>query len=359
MEPIDEDAYPQTKSPELSYEELRDRVNLLEEQERQRKEEEQAQEKWVREQEEIQWGPRDPNEIEEPKPVPKPVPPTCRHLKENGCLCGSLAISGRDFCGFHLRDRGRRLKMARARARGQRLRLQLPPLEDLYAVQVGIMQVLNALGSGQLEKGEASVMLSGLRQASTNLRCPQKFWDRNRFELPDDQGLEVYGDFEDEFDLPEGLDPDTPPEVAFPEPEPAAITEERANLMEVTPLDIQLMELQQHEGPEAMTRKLKQLDAAEDRRYRRAQAQLAHARHVVRAAAQNAAREVHLVERSQAAVAAAETKERADASPSSASVAGPGAVPVPTADEATKKAPQAAAGRPEEGAAGHKAVRLL
>ena len=120
MEPIDEDAYPQTKSPELSYEELRDRVNLLEEQERQRKEEEQAQEQWVREQEEIQWGPRDPNEIEEPKPVPKPVPPTCRHLKENGCMCGSLAISGRDYCGFHLRERGRRLKMARARARGQR-----------------------------------------------------------------------------------------------------------------------------------------------------------------------------------------------------------------------------------------------
>jgi hypothetical protein len=53
-------------------------------------------------------------------------------------------------------------------------------------------------------------------------------------------------------------------------------------------------------------------------------------------------------------VAAAETKERADSSPSSASVAGPGAVPVPAADEATKKAPQAATGRPEEGAAGIK-----
>lgn len=351
---IDEDARPCTTPPEPSYEELRDRVNLLEEEERQRKEEEQAQEQWVREQEEIQWGPCDPNEIEEPKPVPKPVPKRCRHLKENGCMCGSLAISGRDFCCYHLRDRGRRLKMARARARGERLRLQLPPLEDLYAVQVGIMQVLNALGSGHLEKGVASLMLSGLRQASTNLRCPQKFWNRNRFELPDDEGLEVYGDFEAEFDLPEGLDPDTPPEVAFPEAEPAALPEERANLMEVTPQDIALMEIRQHEGPEAATRRLKQLDAAEDRRYRRAQAQLAHARHVVRAAAQNAAREVHLVEQSQAIVAAAQAQERADSSPSSASVAGPGAVPVPAADEATRKAPQAAAGQLEDGAAGIK-----
>jgi len=82
---------------------------------------------------------------------------------------------------------------------------------------------------------------------------------------------------------------DTPPEVAFPEPTPA-LSEERANLMEVTPVDIQLMEIRQHEGPEAVWRKLSQLDAAEDRRYRRSQAQLAHARHVVRAAAQNAPR---------------------------------------------------------------------
>ena len=300
----------------------------------------------MREQEEIQWGPCDPNEIEEPKPVPKPVPPACRHLKENGCLCGSLAINGRDLCGFHLRDRGRRLKMARARARGQRLRLQLPPLEDLYAVQVGIMQVLDALGSGQVAESVARLMLSGLRQASTNLRSPQKFWNRNRFELPDNQGLAVYEDFEAEFDLLEGLDPDTPPEVAFPDAEPAAIRAERVNLMEVTPVDIELMEIQQREGPEAMTRKLKQLDAAEDRRYRRAQAQLAHARHVVRAAAQNAVREVHLVEQSQAIVATAQANVRAT------SVADKGAIPTPTADEATRKAPQAAPEQLEAGAAG-------
>src|SRR5208337_2797807 len=92
---------------------------------------------------------------------------------------------------------------------------------------------------------------------------------------------------------------------------PAAVSEEKANLMEVTPVDIELMEIRQREGPEAVWRKLKELDAAEDRRYRRSQAQLAHARHVVRAAAQNAARETRFVERSQADLAAAEAREQA------------------------------------------------
>src|SRR5271157_3020486 len=261
----------------------------------------------------------------EPKPVAPKEPvviKTCNHIRENGAFCRSAAVTGRDYCHFHLGVLGRRLKMARARARGQRWRLELPPLEDLYAVQVSIMRVLQALDHDRLDKGRGSLMLYGLQQAATNLRCPQEVWERSsRFELADDEGVEEYDDFEAEFDLPQGIDLKTPPEVVFPEATPVAISEERADLMEVTPLDIELMEIRQREGPEAVTRKLKQLDAAEDRRYRRAQAQLAHARHVVRAA-QNLAREAHLVERSQADRAAAEAREQAaGAPPLSASVA--------------------------------------
>src|SRR5271157_4433222 len=245
----------------------------------------------------------------EPKPVAPEAPvviKTCNHIRENGAFCQSVALRGREYCRFHLRERGRRLKMARARARGERWHLDLPPLEDLYAVQVSIMRVLQALDHDRLDKGRGSLMLYGLQQAATNLRCPQEVWERSsRFELADDEGVEEYDDFEAEFDLPQGIDLKTPPEVVFPEATPVAISEERADLMEVTPLDIELMEIRQREGPEAVTRKLKQLDAAEDRRYRRAQAQLAHARHVVRAA-QNLAREAHLVERSQADRAAAD-----------------------------------------------------
>src|SRR5271157_1832727 len=110
----------------------------------------------------------------EPKPVVQEevVIKTCNHIRENSAYCQAPAIGGRDYCRFHLRERGRRLKMARARARGERWRLDLPPLEDLYAVQVGIMQVLEALSDERVDRHLGGLMLYGLQQAATNLRCP-------------------------------------------------------------------------------------------------------------------------------------------------------------------------------------------
>ena len=235
----------------------------------------------------------------------------CHHLREDGRYCRSIAVKDRNFCSYHLHERARRLRMAQARARRERLPLQLPPLEDLYAVQVSIGQVLNAVLSGQLDKGLCGTVLYGLQQAATNLCRPMKVWEESR---PFESGEQLtLPGLEEEFGLPKGIDVNTPPEQAFPETAPAAVSEERANLIEVTPTDIELMEIRQREGPEAAWRKLKQLDAAEERRYKRTQAQLAHARHVVRAAAQNAASETYFVERSQADLAAAEAKERAEA----------------------------------------------
>src|SRR5271157_1834312 len=153
----------------------------------------------------------------EPKPVAPKEPvviKTCNHIRENGAFCRSAAVTGRDYCHFHLGVLGRRLKMARARARGQRWRLELPPLEDLYAVQVAIMQVLDALAHEQLDSRRGGLMLYGLQQAATNLRCPQEVWERScRF----DNVEEVQWDgFEQEHGLPKNFDVDTPPEVAFP-----------------------------------------------------------------------------------------------------------------------------------------------
>ena len=270
---------------------------------------------------------------EKEKPDPKPAK-TCDHLRENGQYCLSIAVGGRDFCPYHLRERGRLLKMARARARHQRWRLQLPPLEDLYAVQVGIGQVLNALLSGQLDRSLGGVVLYGLQQASTNLCRPREVWEGSSHFQSSEQ-LELPG-FEAEYGLPHGLDLDTPPEVAFPETETsgAALSEERAGLMEVTSLDVELMELRQREGLEAVARRLKQVEQAEERRHKKAQAQLAHARYVALAAAQNAAREAQFAVRSEADQTAVEAEEKtaaanpapssgaAGAPPSSASVAG-------------------------------------
>jgi hypothetical protein len=51
---------------------------------------------------------------------------TCDHVKEDGVSCDSAALSGKNFCYFHLNVRGRRLKMARALARGEACRIHLP-----------------------------------------------------------------------------------------------------------------------------------------------------------------------------------------------------------------------------------------
>ncbi len=266
------------------------------------------------------------------KPDPK-LAKTCTHLRENGQYCDSIAVKDRDFCKFHLHHRGRRLKMARARARQQRWRLQLPPLEDLYSVHVGIGLVLDALLHDQLDPRVGRLVLSGLRLAGANLARPDEAWEQpSRFQSREQLALPG---FEAEFGLPAGFDLNTPPEVAFPET-PAqraaegasgAVSEERANLMEVTPLDIELMELQQREGPEAVARRLKQAEQAEDRRYKKAQAQLAHARYVVRAAAQNAAREAQFVVRSEAAAnlaSSAAGKEQGAGAANSAASSGAG-----------------------------------
>jgi len=104
--------------------------------------------------------------------------------------------------------------MARARARRERWLVELPPLESLYAVQVGLQHVLDALASGQLDRQTARLMLTGLRQASSNLRLPKEVWDgSDRF---DNLGQTTLDDFEKAHGLPEGFDVDTPPEVAFP-----------------------------------------------------------------------------------------------------------------------------------------------
>jgi len=253
---------------------------------------------------------------------------TCTHRREDGRRCRSIAVKDRDFCPFHLEHRVRRLRMERARARRERQSLQLPPLEDLYAVQVGIMQVLDWLVNGRLERRDASVALCGLRQAATNLARPPEVWEKSRpFQNQRSGEQMALPGFEAELGLPQGFDLNTPPEAAFPETAPAALSEDRINLMEVTPTDIELMEIRQREGTRAVWQRLKQLDAAEDRRYKKAQKQLAHARHVVRAAAQNAARETVFEARSEAARAAAEAAEKAaaasaaDAPPLTASVA--------------------------------------
>ena len=145
----------------------------------------------------------------------------CNHIKENGTYCRAAALGGRNFCYFHARLRARRLAIAQARSEGKVWELQLPPLEDMHAVQSSIMEVLEALAAGLIDQRRARLMLQGLQMASTNLRS-NAWLLPSRFELNPDADFRAQTDtgLEKEFALPKRIDIDTPPEVAFPTPPP-------------------------------------------------------------------------------------------------------------------------------------------
>jgi len=260
---------------EPSYEEIRAAL-------KETKEKLQSREQRLRELGVDDW---EPEPVEEEKVVIK----LCHHIRENGKCCRSAAVTDRDYCYAHLAHRGRLLKMARARARGQRWRLELPPLEDLYAVQVSITQVIAAMAAGHLDRGLGGVMLYGLQQAATNLRLPAEVWERScRFDNV--AGVKWPG-FEKEHGVPEGFDIDTPPEEAFPPPpEPATTALPRmvGSLGEelVTEDDIELEDLKGQDR-ETYQRRLVQIDRKRRRKAERQQQKLARARRVLEAARRN------------------------------------------------------------------------
>jgi hypothetical protein len=90
--------------------------------------------------------------------------PTCTHMKEDGTYCGSPAPRHRKYCYSHLAHRGRRLRRARALRDQVNYRLDLPPLEDLASVQVALSEVVQAMGSGQLDQRTGGKMLYGIQQ---------------------------------------------------------------------------------------------------------------------------------------------------------------------------------------------------
>ncbi len=126
----------------------------------------------------------------------------CHHIKEDGICCKSAALHGRDYCFFHLTFRGRRMRSAQQRAQTGAWRLELPPLEDLNAVQVGIMQVLDAITGDRIERHAAGHLLYGLQTAASNLRGK----DHVSFEVAPsaENRCLSYDSFEEDFELTSG-----------------------------------------------------------------------------------------------------------------------------------------------------------
>jgi hypothetical protein len=140
---------------------------------------------------------------------------TCTHTHDNGNTCHSAALKDRDYCRYHLRYRGRLMRAARYRSRNQLLHFQMPPLEDMFAVQSALTQLAEALAADMIDPKRAQALLSVLRQASKNLQTAGK-WATNIYHS---DCAAPYDNFESEFDLPANLDLSLSPEVAFP-PQP-------------------------------------------------------------------------------------------------------------------------------------------
>lgn len=143
----------------------------------------------------------------------------CQHVKESGIFCSSPAVRGRDYCYYHARTRARRLAIAKAQSESQPWHLELPPLEDMHAVQTAVTNVIEALVAGALDCKRAGLILYGLQQASNNVRLT--VWGSDSHFVVhdyDERRVDHYPGLEAEFGLPKSVDLDAVPEVAFPPP---------------------------------------------------------------------------------------------------------------------------------------------
>jgi hypothetical protein len=92
----------------------------------------------------------------------------CQHVKVNGTQCGSPALRRRRLCFFHVRCQEQRARIMGSQF-GQ-ARFMVPLLEDANSVQMALMQVMQLLGTGQMEHKTAALMFYALQTASCNLR---------------------------------------------------------------------------------------------------------------------------------------------------------------------------------------------
>ena len=117
------------------------------------------------------------------------------------------------------------MKAARARARREAVGFELPLLEDLYSVQVALMQLAEAIALGEIDHQRGRLLLAVLRQASANLKSTHGWSQERNFLVDEDTNLAIIENpgFEKKYGLPEDFDLSRAPEEAFP---PAQLTEE-------------------------------------------------------------------------------------------------------------------------------------
>ena len=156
---------------------------------------------------------------------------TCRHVKEDGTYCGSPALRERKYCYYHLLQRGRRLRRARALRDNVPYRLEIQSLDNPYAIRDALTDIAQALAAGQLEPRTAGKLLYAIQQvSSTNRRIEQMeaaqlekmkdakdgvpqvraplLGDNLGSRADDNSRIQEYPEFDKQFSIPSGVDLD-------------------------------------------------------------------------------------------------------------------------------------------------------
>jgi hypothetical protein len=114
-------------------------------------------------------------------------------------------------------QRGRRLRRAQAQSRNEPCPLNLPALESLDSIRVALSEIVQALGSGQLDHRTGGRMLYAIQQATTVTLCMARIEaelegteeDTRDGAVADDSArIQEYPEFERNFDIPSGIDLD-------------------------------------------------------------------------------------------------------------------------------------------------------
>ena len=99
---------------------------------------------------------------------------SCRHVKPDGVYCGSPALRDRKYCYYHLMERARRLRRARALRDNVPYRLEIQSLDNPYAIRDALSEVAQALTAGQLDPRVAGKLLYAIQLAASNNRRIEK-----------------------------------------------------------------------------------------------------------------------------------------------------------------------------------------
>jgi hypothetical protein len=94
--------------------------------------------------------------------------PECRHIKTNGEKCHSVALQGKPYCFFHLRLHNT-VAAARKPSKSKDRPIDFTFTDSPAAIQLGVYQVLSALGSTSIDPRRAGLMLYALQVATQNV----------------------------------------------------------------------------------------------------------------------------------------------------------------------------------------------